>query len=82
MENSKANNSSNKLKVVEMLRIDAGVRVDLKGVVVVSRVFEQAVEWIKHLMRKQEEELSAGNVSDRKARGRQKDNEAHLDNPP
>jgi hypothetical protein len=34
------------------------VWVNLKGIVIVGRVFEQAVEGVEHFVRKQEEELS------------------------
>lgn len=42
-----------------MFRVDARVRIDLKGIVVVGRVFKKAVERIKHFMRQQEKKLSA-----------------------
>lgn len=58
VENGQSNDTSNKLKVVEMLRVDARVRVDLKSIVVVRRVLKQAVERIEHLVRKQEKEFS------------------------
>jgi hypothetical protein len=41
-----------------MLRIDARVRVDLQGIIVVRRVFEKTVEGIEHLVRKEEEEFT------------------------
>jgi len=62
VEDGQANDTSNELEVVEMFGIDPRVRVDLKGVVVVSRILEQTVEGIEHLMGKQEEEL-AGETS-------------------
>ena len=34
-----------------MFGVDAGVRIDLKGIVVVSGVLEKAVERIEHLVR-------------------------------
>lgn len=58
MEDRQTNHSTNEFEVVEMFRIDTGVRVDLKGIVVMSGVFEQAVERVKHFVRKQEKELS------------------------
>lgn len=58
MENRKTNNTSNELEVVEMLGVDAGMWIDLQGVVVVRRVFEQTVERVKHLVGKEVEELS------------------------
>lgn len=59
MENCEANDSADKLEVVEMLWVDARVRVDLQSVVVVRRVFKQAIERVKHLMGKQEKEFSS-----------------------
>ena len=64
MENCKADYTSNELEVVEMLWIDARVWIDLKGVVVVSGVFEKTVEGVKHFMGKEEEEFSVKGVSD------------------
>ena len=58
MENGKADNTADELEVVQMFGIDAGVRIYLKGVIVVSRVFEEAVEGIKHLVGEQEEEFT------------------------
>ena len=63
MENPQSKTPSDELEVVEMLWVDAGRRINLQGIVVVSRVLEKAVEWIKHLMREQEEEFSVGVVS-------------------
>lgn len=42
MENSETDDAANESKVVEMFRIDARVRIDLKGVIVVCGVFKQA----------------------------------------
>ena len=47
MEDSQANNTADELEVVEMLRVDAGVRVDLEGVVVMRRIFEQSVVCVR-----------------------------------
>ena len=58
VENAETEAATNKLEVVEVLRVDATVGVDLQSVVVVGRVLEQAVEGVEHLVRKQEEELS------------------------
>jgi hypothetical protein len=58
VENRQTNNSANKLEVVQMLRIDARMGIDLQRVVVVRRVLEQTVEGVEHLMGKQEKELS------------------------
>lgn len=43
MENSQANNTTNESKVVKMLGVDSRVGVDLKRVIVMSRVLEQAI---------------------------------------
>lgn len=58
VEDGQPNNSADEFEVVEMLRVDAGVRVDLKSVVIVSRVFEQTVERIEHLVRQEKEKFS------------------------
>ena len=58
VENGQTNDTTNKLEVVQMLRVDAGMRVDLEGVVVVRGVLEEAIEGVEHLVGKQEEELS------------------------
>lgn len=58
MEDRKTDHTADELEVVEMLWIDARVRVDLEGVVVVRRVLEQTVERIEHLVREEEKELS------------------------
>jgi len=58
VEDGQTNNTSNELEIVQVLRVDAGMRIDLEGVVVVRRVFEQTVERVKHLVREQEEEFT------------------------
>ncbi len=58
MEYSEADHTANKFKVIEMLGINAGMRINLQSVIIVCGVFEQAVKRIEHLVRKQEEELS------------------------
>ena len=40
MENGQANDSSDELEIDKMLGIDAGMRVDLKRIVVMGRVLE------------------------------------------
>jgi hypothetical protein len=42
-----------------MFWIDARMRVDLKCIVVMRGVFEQAIKRIEHFVRKKEEKLSA-----------------------
>lgn len=61
MEYGKSNDSADELEVVEMLRINPRMRVDLKRVVIVSGIFKQAIEGVEHFVRKEEEELSALN---------------------
>jgi hypothetical protein len=41
-----------------MFRIDARVRIDLKGIIIVSGVFKQTIEGIEHFVGKQEKELA------------------------
>jgi hypothetical protein len=50
MENGQTNNASNELEVVQMFGVNAGMRVNLKSVVIVRRIFEQAVEGVEHLV--------------------------------
>ena len=59
MEDCQPNYSSNEFEVIEMLGIDARVGVDLQSVVVVSRIFKQAVKRVKHFVRQKKEELPA-----------------------
>lgn len=63
MEDSQADYPADKFEVVEVFRIDARVRIDLKGVIVVSRVFEQTVERIEHFVGEEEKELATDIVS-------------------
>jgi hypothetical protein len=55
MENCQSDNSSNELEVVQMFGIDAGVRVDLKGVIIVCGVFKETIEGVEHFVREKEE---------------------------
>lgn len=57
MEDAEPKTPTNELEVVEMLWVNTRRWVNLQGIVVVRRVFEQAVEWVEHFMREQEEEL-------------------------
>jgi hypothetical protein len=50
VENGQTNDTTNELEVSKMLGVDAGVGVNLEGVVVVCRVLEQAVEGVEHLV--------------------------------
>ena len=51
MEDGQADHSSDEFEIVQMFGIDARVRIDLKSIVVVGRVFEKAVERIEHFVR-------------------------------
>ena len=51
MKDGQADYSSYEFEVVQVFRIDARVRIDLKGIVVVGRILEKAVERIKHFVR-------------------------------
>ena len=59
VEYSQAHHPTNEFEVVEMFWVDARMRVDLKRVVVVGRIFKQAVKRIEHFMREQEEKFPA-----------------------
>ena len=58
VENGQTDNPPDELEIVEMLWVNTGVRVDLEGVVIMSRILEQAVKGVKHLMGEKEKELS------------------------
>lgn len=47
MEDSQTQAPTNELEVVQVFRVDSGMRVDLQGVVVVSRILEKTVEGIE-----------------------------------
>lgn len=65
MEDSEPNYTTDESEEIEMFRIDTGMRIDLKGVVIMRRIFEKAIEGIEHLVRQQEEELSADTLAQR-----------------
>lgn len=58
MEDGQTDDPADESEVVQMLRINTGMWIDLQGVIIVGRVFEKAVKGIEHLVRKKEEELS------------------------
>lgn len=58
VENGQTNNATNEFEVVQMLGVDTRMWVNLKCVVVVCGVLEEAVEGVEHLVGEQEEELS------------------------
>lgn len=51
MENGQSNNTTNKFEVAQVLRIDSRMWVDLQRIIVVCRIFEQAIEGVEHLVR-------------------------------
>ena len=59
MEDGQADHTTNKLEVVQVLRVHAGVRINLQGIIIVGGVFEETVEGVKHFMREEEEEFTA-----------------------
>lgn len=50
VKNRQTDDTSNELEVVQVLRVDVGVRVDLKGIVVVGRVLKETIEGVEHLV--------------------------------
>ena len=58
MENRKTHTSPDETEIIKMFWVHARSRIYLERVVVVRRVLEQAVEWVEHLVRKQEEEFT------------------------
>lgn len=65
MEDGEREDSSDELEVVEMLGVDVGVGIDLKRVVVVRRVLEEAVEGVEHFVREEEEEFPSARSCER-----------------
>ena len=59
MEYGQADHATNEFEVIQMLRVHAGVGVDLQGIIIVGGVFEETIERVKHFMRKEEEEFTA-----------------------
>ncbi len=58
VEDGKAHHAADEFEVIKMLGVDARVRIDLQGIVVVRRVLEETVERIEHFVGKKEEELA------------------------
>ena len=50
MEDPKSDASTDELEVIQVFRVDTGVGIDLKGVIVVCRVLEETVEGVEHLV--------------------------------
>lgn len=64
MENGQTHHPANEFEVIEMLGIDPRMRIDLQCIIVVRRIFKQAIERIKHLMGEKEEKFSERSVSE------------------
>lgn len=64
MEDCQSDNSTNELEVVQMFGIDAGVRIDLKGVIIVCRVFKKTIERVEHFVREKEEVFTRIKLAD------------------
>jgi hypothetical protein len=64
LENGEADHAPNELEVGKMLRVNARVWVDLKGVLFTAANFKEAVGGIEHFMGEEEEEFSAKSISD------------------
>ena len=62
VEDSQPHNTPNELKVVQMLWVHAGVRVDLQGIIIVGGVFKETIEGVKHFVREQEEKFTKKSV--------------------
>lgn len=59
MEDGQTNNPANKLEVIQVLWVNAGVRIDLQSIVIVCGILEQTIEGIEHFVGKKEEEFTA-----------------------
>lgn len=81
VEDTQTQATTDKLEIVQVFGVDARCRVDLERIIVVGRVFEEAVEWVKHLMREEEEELSARQIF-RKAREPDERRKTNRESPP
>ena len=58
MEHRESEHASYEFEIIEMFRVDAGRRVDLQRIVIVCRIFEQAIAGVEHLVREEEEPLA------------------------
>ena len=47
MENGQSEDTTDELEVIQMLRIDTRVRVDLKSIIVMRRVLEETIERVE-----------------------------------
>lgn len=58
VEDSQTNHSADELEVIEMLGVHARVGINLQGIIIVGRVFEETVERVEHFVREEEEEFT------------------------
>ena len=58
MEDSQTDHTADELEVVEMLGVNARVRINLQGIIIVGGVFEETVEGIEHFVGEEEEEFT------------------------
>lgn len=58
MEDRQANHTANKFEVVQMLWINAGMRIGLQGIIIMSGIFEETVERIEHFVGEKEEKFT------------------------
>lgn len=58
VEDAESKTTSDELEIVKMLWVHPRRGVDLQSVVVVRRIFEEAVERVEHFVREEEEEFS------------------------
>lgn len=58
VEDRQANNAADKLEVVQMFWINAGMRIGLQGIIIVGGIFEETVERIEHFVGEEEEKLA------------------------
>ena len=52
------NNPSNESEILQVLRVDSRVRIDLQGIVIATGILQQSIHGIKHLTRKKEKPFS------------------------
>lgn len=50
VKDRKTNHPTYEFEIIEMFGVDARMRIYLKCIIVVRRVLEETIEWIKHLM--------------------------------
>jgi hypothetical protein len=84
MEDRKADNTADELEVIEMLGVDARVRINLQGIIIVGGVFEKAVEGVEHFVREKEKEFTEKvSVAQRKkSLGEEGKRSAYRERPP